>query len=250
MYSSVKNIKAQAREQLLPHMWIAVCFTLFQRIVTTTCSFCLMFTPIGSGVISTFLMYELVNLLSALCNGLFILGCAAFFLNLYTGRKNCSLSDLFYAFTHGPDKAIKVSAVLFLVDMICTLPYTIYSLFIMPSNSLEKLMTGNTEAISFFAVSYLLLGLGEFIYFLIQLNFAPIYFMLVDMPDLPVSKAFKMSAWLMKGSKVRLFVLELSFLPLAFLSLLTFGIGNLWVSPYRNTASAAFYMDLSENRIK
>ena len=48
----------------------------------------------------------------------------------------------------------------------------------------------------------------------------------------------------MVGHKWRLFVLQLSFLGWDILASLSFGIGNLWLTPYKNATYAAFYKDL------
>ncbi|MBQ8246612.1 MAG: DUF975 family protein [Lachnospiraceae bacterium] len=248
MYSSIKTLKANAREQLLSHMRTAVFFTIFYIAVSNLCSFCLMVFP-GGGSILELLIYEFTTLLINLFNGLLQAGVAAFYLNVATNREHCSVHSLFYAFSHGPDRIMKVSLVLSLIQMVCTLPYVIYTLFIMPSYTMEALMNLEPEVLKCLGIAYLLLGAGELIYFMICLFFEPIYFMLVDMPGLSVAKALKMSIWLMKGSKFRLLGLKLSFLPLQCVSLFTFGIGNLWVTPYMNTTAALFYTDLSAKRI-
>ena len=51
----------------------------------------------------------------------------------------------------------------------------------------------------------------------------------------------------MQGYKLRLFCLELSFIGWELLCVLTLGIGNLWLIPYKRAAIAAFYRDLSNN---
>jgi len=48
----------------------------------------------------------------------------------------------------------------------------------------------------------------------------------------------------MKGHKWRLFKLKLSFLPLQFICLLSFGIGNLWLNPYMRMTYTEFFLDL------
>lgn len=247
MYASIKTIKSTAKEQLLSRMWTAVLFTLFHIIITNVCTFCITFSPSGGSILS-FLFYEINILLINLFSGLLQTGVAAFYLNLFTERQRCTFSDLFHAFSHGPDKTLKVTLILSLINAVCTLPYVIYSLFLMPEFTMEQLLSMDSEALKCILISYTLLALGELIYFFISLQFAPVYFMLVDMPNLSAAKALKMSSWLMKGSKLRLLGLELSFLPLQFVSLLTFGIGNLWVTPYKNTAAASFYIDLSQKR--
>lgn len=49
---------------------------------------------------------------------------------------------------------------------------------------------------------------------------------------------------LMVGNKWRYFVLSLSFIPWVLLSMLTLGIGFLWLIPYMNGTMTAFYLDL------
>ncbi len=248
MYSKIKEIKSYAREQLLSHMWTAVFFTFFHIMLTNLCTFCLMVYP-GGGSVLEMLIYEFTTLIINIFAGLLQVGVSYFYLNIVTGKGQPSLYNLFYAFGHTPDKAIKTTVFLSVIHMVCTLPYVIFTLFIMPAFTMEDLMNMEPEVLKYMGTAYLILGVGELLYFLIGLFFEPIYYMLVDMPSLSVSKALKMSIWLMKGSKVRLLGLYLSFLPLQFVSLLTFGIGNLWVTPYMNTAYAFFYNDLTTQRL-
>ena len=51
----------------------------------------------------------------------------------------------------------------------------------------------------------------------------------------------------MKGHKWELFCLQMSFLPLGFLCLLSFGIGNLWLVPYLNMTQTLYFLDLMQN---
>ncbi|MGB6179495.1 DUF975 family protein [Carnobacterium sp.] len=52
---------------------------------------------------------------------------------------------------------------------------------------------------------------------------------------------------MMDGHKWEFFVLELSFIGWGILSVLSFGIGFLWLNPYANATYAAFYKNLTEN---
>ena len=67
------------------------------------------------------------------------------------------------------------------------------------------------------------------------------YFVLADNPDMTASEALRESRRIMKGHKWELFCLELSFIGWIILSVLTFGIGLIWLVPYFNAAHAAFY---------
>ena len=47
--------------------------------------------------------------------------------------------------------------------------------------------------------------------------------------------------------KWELFCLQMSFLPLGFLCLLSFGIGTLWLVPYMNMTQTLYFLDLMQN---
>jgi len=66
-------------------------------------------------------------------------------------------------------------------------------------------------------------------------------FILIDQPDLTAIQAISESKRVMSGRVWSLFVLELSFLGWALLSLFTLGILNLWLLPYMTAAKANFY---------
>lgn len=69
-------------------------------------------------------------------------------------------------------------------------------------------------------------------------------FVLLDQPELKFDAAIERSMTLMKGYKWKFFCLQLSFIGWAFLSILTLGIGFLFLIPYMQTAAAFFYEDL------
>lgn len=69
-------------------------------------------------------------------------------------------------------------------------------------------------------------------------------YILVEHPEYSASQAIAKSEEMMKGHKVELFWLELSFIGWYILSILTLGIGFLWLEPYVQCAVAAFYNDL------
>lgn len=70
------------------------------------------------------------------------------------------------------------------------------------------------------------------------------YYIMVDDPNISANDARKKSMEMMKGNKWRLFCLEFSFIGWVLLSMLTFGILMLWVTPYMEVAKAKFYMSL------
>lgn len=75
-------------------------------------------------------------------------------------------------------------------------------------------------------------------------SYALTSYLLKDHPELKFNAAIEESMRLMSGNKMRLFLLDLSFIGWFLLGLITFGIAFLWITPYWNTARAAFYEDL------
>lgn len=69
-------------------------------------------------------------------------------------------------------------------------------------------------------------------------------FVLLDQPELKFDAAIERSMQLMKGYKWKFFCLQLSFIGWVLLSMLTLGIGFLFLIPYMQTAAAFFYEDL------
>ena len=68
-------------------------------------------------------------------------------------------------------------------------------------------------------------------------------YIIMDEPELTARQAITRSCEIMEGRRWKLFCLYLSFIGWGILSLLTFGIGFLWLAPYMNASIAAFYED-------
>ena len=75
-------------------------------------------------------------------------------------------------------------------------------------------------------------------------SYAMTYYILKDEPELKYNAAIEKSMSMMNGYKMKLFLLDLSFIGWMILSVLTLGIGLLFLQPYMSTARAAFYEDL------
>lgn len=76
-------------------------------------------------------------------------------------------------------------------------------------------------------------------------SYAMTDYILAEHPELTATQAVARSKEMMYGNRGRLFCLQLSFIGWHFLCLFTFGIGNLWLTPYIQAATAAFYRELS-----
>ena len=102
-------------------------------------------------------------------------------------------------------------------------------------------------------VAALLQGLYVFLWLLLFVipgivatySYAMTRYILAEHPELTASEAIERSKEMMEGNRWRLFCLELSFLGWGLLATFTLGIGYLWLIPYTQAATAAFYREVS-----
>ncbi|MBC2581303.1 DUF975 family protein [Clostridium sp. DJ247] len=73
------------------------------------------------------------------------------------------------------------------------------------------------------------------------------FYILYDNPKIGAMAALNLSKEIMAGNKWRLFCLHFSFIGWALLSILTLGIGFLWLIPYINTSVANFYESIKSS---
>lgn len=77
-------------------------------------------------------------------------------------------------------------------------------------------------------------------------SYAMTPYILYDNPKLQGNAAIELSMRMMRGHKMKLCVLYLSFIGWFLLCILTLGIGFLWLKPYVQASKAAFYEDVKE----
>ena len=82
-------------------------------------------------------------------------------------------------------------------------------------------------------------------------SYAMTSYILAENPELTSNEAIERSKQTMSGNRWRLFCVQISFIGWEILSaLLTFGIGGLWITPYKQAATAAFYREISGTEYK
>ena len=81
-------------------------------------------------------------------------------------------------------------------------------------------------------------------------SYAMTPYILKDNPEMKNNAAIEESMRMMDGHKLELFLLDLSFIGWAILSILTCCIGFLWLTPYMNMARVNFYEDLKKASIE
>lgn len=98
----------------------------------------------------------------------------------------------------------------------------------------------------------LLVGIYTFLWMLLLIipgiiksySYSMTSYILKDYPELQYNAAIEKSMAMMSGYKMKLFLMDLSFIGWAILCCLTLGIGFLFLGPYIETSHAAFYEEL------
>lgn len=200
-------------------------------------------------------------------------GTALFFLKVSKGEKG-EVEDLFHAFKS--KEAFSFSLIAYLFTLIIIIPVFVVcsilwvALFVGDFENIASLINSGTASLidngttTPYAMDPSFLteyssplfdsGIGTIILSALIIIFVPItilslllsqvYFILADQKTKSASEAIKMSWNVMKGKKMKLFLLQLSFIGWAILSVFTFFIGLLFLYPYMLTTYAKFYQNL------
>ena len=85
--------------------------------------------------------------------------------------------------------------------------------------------------------------------FILGYAYRMVPYLIQEYPELTPREALKLSREMMRGHKWNLFVLDLTFMGWVLLTVLTLGIGGLWLTPYMQTTVAHYYEDLKQATI-
>ncbi len=80
-------------------------------------------------------------------------------------------------------------------------------------------------------------------------SYAMTDYILAENPELTATEAIEQSKSMMMGNRWRFFCLQFSFIGWDILATLAFGIGHLWLTPYKQAAYAAFYREVSGTEV-
>lgn len=229
---SSSTLKRMARGQLAGRyaipMGAVVILSLISAIAT------LILNRIFSGyTLSSLILNYIAAFILALLLSVLEAGLSYLILHLVRGQE-VRLSDLLYGFSNQPDRIILAVLVTQLLSFACMIP-TILLLalgFILESLSFQIL-----------GVLALLGGIVAMVWLL--LTYSMICYVYLDHPEKGVMEILRTSRKLMIGNKGRYLYLQVSFIGLLLLSVFSCGIGLLWVSPYIETTTALFYLDLT-----
>ena len=216
---------------------------------STITSLILGVSPANSTI--TILVFQvIIGFVLTLFYGILSVGINAFYLNIACGNPH-RLTDIFIGFKTCPDKAIGLQ---FFRQLFASLPlysvlaFILYLIHPLLQNGQAALSDSLTAVAGFFSLLFVLLLGAAVLSLWVSLCLSQCFFLLLDFPDYSIKQLLGMSWELMKGHKLRLFYIYLSFLPLILVSYISFGIGLLFVVPYQNMTYTQFYLNLIQHK--
>ncbi len=235
MYKSRKELKALARKQMQGRYKTLIGAVILQAVITILLNTTLVSLFPSNDMLSNIFYFIGLLAIDAFL-GTIIAGMTFISMAIACGM-NCRVGEVYRAFQANPGKAVWLQLPVAVIYMICNLPANIMSL-----------LTPLESYIQQFGTILILNGLGILAASILTLPFTLVFYMYWDFPDYDAKYILKHGMELMKGNYLRFFALQLSFLPLQLLAILSFGIGTLWVTPYINVTNANFYLDLMAKR--
>lgn len=230
-YKTTTELKSIARELLLGKYGIYIATTAIVELIIVSISLIVSYAlPTGTvwGIVFNLVITFIITLISSV----FSLGLNYFTLNICR-KQPYKISNIFYGFSSHPDKAIAGQFFLTVIDVVCYLPAVLFWILYTISQTTGFLMV----------IASLLLVIGATVSVIVHLSLDFVFYTMLDYPAATVKELFRYCYDVMRGHRIKLFYLYVSFLPLYMLGLLSMGIGLVFVVPYQKVAIAQFYQD-------
>ncbi|MBR3307750.1 MAG: DUF975 family protein [Lachnospiraceae bacterium] len=175
----------------------------------------------------------LITLLASVLSLLLHYGLCRMYMNLCCGFR-FGASDLFSGFSFKDDRPVRFSLRLTLAFFLSILPAAVVCGFAASFNIKPLLIAASV-----------LLCAGLILFYNYYLELSQCFYLMLDFPDKSLADIMALSRWLMKGRKLRLFYLQVSFVPIYLLGWIPCGIGLFWANPYIETTLACFHLNLT-----
>ena len=181
-------------------------------------------------------MSQIFSLIISVVMSVFSAGVYYMFLNVSRGKKT-SMQDVTYLFYHHPDRIIVVSLIVTVVQYLLMLPSMIMNYRMdVSANLLEVLQQSLLVSLVMFV--------GIVVAQLVTMPIAFGYYLLIDDVEMNATDALKKSMQMMKGNYGRYIYMQLSFLGLMILGVLTLYVGFIWIMPYMQMIEIEFYREI------
>ncbi|MBE5880931.1 MAG: DUF975 family protein [Lachnospiraceae bacterium] len=226
-------LKADAKEILLGKYKTAVLAYVIMELIVSGC-LTLIELQVNLQTAAGMLLYYAVYFIVVLLSTVLVVGQNHLYLNFYRGAKY-ETRDIWIGFRTCADRAILIYLTIFGKTFLCCIPCMIATaIMIFTQNYYFALLVA--AGIVFALVK------GT----LIQLDYSQALYLILDHPEQSVGELLSGSKSMMKGHRGSYFYLLVSFLGIFLLSIMTFGLGMLWIYPYFTATKTGYYLELTK----
>lgn len=231
-----KELKCRAREAMKGNYLVPILAAVSIALLTSSIMFIVTLLFGGDSTLSLVLS-QLASLIVSLIMSVFTAGICCMYLNI--GRKKpYSMNDIFCMFHRDPDRVIVVCFVLTLINMLCSIPVYMVQGLVTQADTPEKIL-------KVFPVIFGAMCLSSVLSLFATMPFAFSYMLLVDDPEMGAGAALRGSIAMLRGNKMRLCRLYVSFIGMGVLVVLSGFVAGLWVEAYMQATMIQFYMELN-----
>lgn len=269
---SIGELKKEARKKLKGRWGIAILVSFLAVLITSMFSISGKVTGVSNALsngvslldpnfkqiaeetVTSTILVRIGFLINLLIGGSVSFGLCNFFMNIIR-EGNPQVENLFAGFKYfGKNFLIQLIVGIFsflwciliwLPAMLLLIIITVASLSVPEIPGAGPYYNGNISNANI-VVMIILIIICLVITYIIISRYALAFYIYNDNEELSVMECINGSKEMMKGNKVKLFLLQLSFIGWHILSIITLFIGYLWLKPYIETSTASFYNNLKE----
>ncbi len=230
-YKTRVQLKDDAKDKLTGHYGFFIGAMLFIGIASSLIS-TLLTGSFSTDTTAGYVIFEGVSFIVVVFTGLFGVGSSLIYLKCACDTP-VSFGDLFFGFSHSQNQGLILSTIINAANLLM-IPVNLYS---------TKIYSETGRHMDYLATYLAGMSIVLIIELCIQFILMPCFYLLLDYPGKSAGEILKLSFRIMRVHWRRLLLLELSFIPLLLLGLLSL-IGILWIVPYMNMTYALFYLDI------
>ena len=215
-------------------VWIYL-ISLSGSIITSFISKIPAFSQIDISIDADIVYVVITTIITAffsLLTGMFTCGLCLYFLKLTTGAHPMG-SDLLYGFRENAPKVFTLCLLINSPVLTLSIPFNVlvelYSIF---SDKNYLYLSICFACLSFFTAIYM------------HLTYGMSYYMMLDFPKYSPTQIMGITRKKMNSHRARLLSLEIRFIPLVLLGILSMGVGFLWIYPIFEESRALFFLNL------
>ena len=233
MPSSIKEIKRAARGVLQDRYSLPVRAYINTLVISLIIEmFFSTFTTVETFSVQN-IIYYLAQLIMVVISVLLITGQNIIHLKL-ARNQNPTILVYWYAFTHQPERYIKARLIYLAMLVLSAVPAAIGVYLVYRQENPTYLPT------------VILCALSLILLLLVFTTYDMTFLLILDDESLSVTEGFRKCRNMVRGHKLRMLGLFISFAGMYLLTLLTFGVGMFWVAPYIRQSYSLFYLEITD----